>query len=512
MHLGRQRSSALHCEFGEHGRGGHPAIVSGVTDGRHDYLRQIALTRERGCGLAGIRYPDQTRFAFPSAVTCVTTSAGAVLLNPPRSEKLAGLTADQLQALKTLNLGPATILEMPTPERRSNVVTLVDRLTVGGWLTVAVRDQGRDLYSILPFGQPAPRPASLRTDSAAMPPKLSKFAVLHRDSDGFVLEHPLAWCDVRIHDPSLLVLLDGPRRDNQDLPAAVASQFIEDLHWCGILLTDGAEDGTFDRVSWSPPDLWFHRRSTLGERTVTWEHFGPTMWAKGRFPRPPARKTNYPGEPIALLAPDLMAKRTQDPTLTAVLEDRVSTRTFDETHPITVEQLSELLYRTARTRKTQPVADGEELVSRPYPSSGGAYELELYPVVRNVAGLEPGMYHYDSFDHLLRPVAAAESRAVSQLLKPASATLAGGAQPQVLIVMAARSGRIMWTYEQISYATILKDVGVLMQTIYLAATAMGLGACAQGFGDTTAFVAATGVDELQECSVGSIIVGSRAPN
>jgi SagB-type dehydrogenase family enzyme len=70
----------------------------------------------------------------------------------------------------------------------------------------------------------------------------------------------------------------------------------------------------------------------------------------------------------------------------------------------------------------------------------------------------------------------------------------------------------MWTYEQISYAAILKDVGVLMQTIYLAATAMGLGACAQGFGDTTAFVAATGVDELQECNVGSIIVGSRAPN
>lgn len=101
---------------------------------------------------------------------------------------------------------------------------------------------------------------------------------------------------------------------------------------------------------------------------------------------------------------------------------------------------------------------------------------------------------------------------MSQLLKPAAATLTGGAEPQVLVVMAARCGRIMWTYEQIAYAAILKDVGVLMQTIYLAATAMGLGACAQGFGDTAAFVAATGVDELQECSVGSIIVGSPAPN
>jgi SagB-type dehydrogenase family enzyme len=347
-----------------------------------------------------------------------------------------------------------------------------------------------------------------------MPPTLSKFAVLHRDSEGFILEHPLAWCDLRIHHPGLLVLLDGPGQGNHGLPAALAAQFIEDLHWCGILLPAGAEDDKFDTVSWSAPDLWFHRRSTLGERTVTWEHFGPTGWAKDQFPRPPARKTHYPGEPIALLPPDLTAKRTQDPTLTAVLEDRVSTRTFDDTHPITVEQLSELLYRTARSRRTQPqtTAESDELFSRPYPSGGGAYELELYPVVRNVAGLEPGMYHYDSFDHLLRPVAPADSRAVSTLLKPASATLTGGAEPQVLIVMAARSGRIMWTYEQISYATILKDVGVLMQTIYLAATAMGLGACAQGFGHTAAFVAATGVDELQECNVGSIIVGSPTPN
>ncbi|MBO0882349.1 MAG: dehydrogenase, partial [Mycobacterium sp.] len=282
-----------------------------------------------------------------------------MLLNPPRSEKLVSLTVDQLRALKKLNPGPATVSEMGTPACRNDVITLIDRLTVGGWLTVAIRDGDRDLYSILPFGQPTPRPAPLRAHSATMPPKLSKFAVLHRDSEGFILEHPLAWCDLRIHDPSLLVLLDGPGQDNHGLPAAIAAQFVEDLHWCGVLLPAGAEDGKFDTVSWSAPDLWFHRRSTLGERTVTWEHFGPTGWAKGRFPRPPARKPNYPGEPVALRPPDLTAKRAQDPTLTAVLEDRVSTRTFDDTLPITLEQLSELLYRTARSRGTrpQPTAD-----------------------------------------------------------------------------------------------------------------------------------------------------------
>lgn len=449
-------------------------------------------------------YPDHTRFVLRSGATCLTTPTGAVLLNPPRSEKLNRLSAAQLQALKALNLAPAVLSEMAAPPDQSDVGALINRLAMRGWLAVTVRDSGADLYSIMPVGQPPPRPAPLAAQSVV----LSKFSVLHRDSSGFVLEHPLAWCDIRIHDLRLLTLLDGPGTIDPDLPTEVASQFVEDMRWCGHFVGPGAEDASFETRSWSAPDLWFHRRSTLGERTVTWENFGPTKWAKGQFAQPDARKPKYPGEPIALPVPDLAAKRTQDPTLTAVLEDRVSTRTFDDAHPVSIAKLAELLYRTARTRSTQPIGGGEELLSRPYPSGGSLYELELYPVVHNAAGLEPGMYHYDSFDHVLRPVAAADSKAVSALLKPASATLTGGAEPQVVLIMAARCGRIMWTYEQIAYATILKNVGVLMQTIYLAATAMGLGVCAQGFADTAAFVTATGIDELHECSVGSMIIGS----
>ena len=373
--------------------------------------------------LLGITYPDQTSFAFGSRVTCLTTPVVAVLLNPPRSEKLTRLTAGQLQALRTLNVGPATVSKLAKSTTASEIEALIDRLLAGGWLTVTVRDGGKDCYSLLPFGQPAARPAPLGSRSVAF----SKFAILHRDSEGFVLEHPMAWCDVRIHDPRLLVLFAGPDQVDSAVQAAVASLFLADLQWCGMFVPADDEDRSFETLSWSPPDLWFHRCSTLGQRTVNWEHFGPTKWAKGRFPQPPARATSYPGEPIALVVPDLAAKRTQDPTLTTVLEDRVSTRKFDDAHPITVEQLAELLYRTARTRTTRLVDDGEGLGSRPYPSAGGLYELELYPVVGNIVGLEPGMYHYDSFDHVLRPVAAADSPAVSQLMKPASAMVPGSA-------------------------------------------------------------------------------------
>ncbi|MCV7095148.1 SagB family peptide dehydrogenase [Mycobacterium kubicae] len=456
-----------------------------------------------------VTYPGDTTFAFRFGVTCVVRRDGALLLDPPHRVQLTDLTKIEVQALERLSHGPATISEISSneqPAEAGEIAALIDDLATTGWLAVAVRHEGQQCYSILPFGEPPEWPVGPELRSLAM----SKFAIVHRDSDGFVIEHPLTWCDVRVHDCRLLTLLDGTAAVCSGLPAAVTSRFIEDLRWSGILVPVGQEEAQFETLSWSAPDLWFHRRSTLGERTITWEHFGPTKWAKGRFRQPPARRKSYPGEPFRLPVPDLAAKRLRDPTLTAVLEDRVSTRSFDEAHPITADQVGELLYRAARTRRTQPSGDAEQLLSRPYPSAGSVYELELYPVIRNVAGLSPGMYHYDSFDHSLRLVASADSTAVSQLIAPAAATLAGGAEPQALIVMAARCGRIMWTYEQLAYATILKDVGVLMQTIYLAATAMGIGACAQGYGDTSAFVAATGVDELQECSVGSMVIGSPA--
>ncbi|AYE96831.1 dehydrogenase [Mycobacterium paragordonae] len=452
------------------------------------------------------RYPDETRFAFRPGVTCMTTGAGAVLLKPPHSEKLARLSAQQMTALKTLNLGPATVTELAGAGAAREIDALIDHLANRGYLTVTACAEGTDLYSLIPFGQPPARPEPTPDGSTVM----SKFAVLHSDSAGLVLENPLGWCDVRIHQPRLLPLLGGRASDCPDLPAPLVTQFIADLHWAGALVRPDDET-SFEAQSWAAPDLWFHRRSTLGQRIVTWDDFGPTKWAKGRFPQPPGRRTPYPGEPVVLPVPDLNARRSQDPPLAAVIEDRVTTRAFDDERPITAGQLGELLYRTARTRSTQAVDAGEELLSRPYPAGGGLYELEIYPVVRSVTGLEPGVYHYDSFDHALHPVAAADAPATAQLTRPAAATLSGGAEPQVLLVIAARGGRVMWTYEQIAYATILKNVGVLMQTIYLAATAMGLGVCAQGFSDTAAFTAATGVDERQECSVGSIIVGSRTP-
>ena len=57
------------------------------------------------------------------------------------------------------------------------------------------------------------------------------------------------------------------------------------------------------------------------------------------------------------------------------------------------------------------------------------------------------------------------------------------------------------------YAAQLKNVGVIYQSLYLAVTAMGLGGCALGLGNSDRFCEMTGLDWWQESSVGEFIFG-----
>jgi SagB-type dehydrogenase family enzyme len=96
------------------------------------------------------------------------------------------------------------------------------------------------------------------------------------------------------------------------------------------------------------------------------------------------------------------------------------------------------------------------------------------------------------------------------LLRDAARPAALTDLPQVVITIAARFQRLSWKYESIAYSVLLKDVGVLYQTMYLVATAMALAPCALGGGDSDLFAAAAGLDYYSETSVGEFLLGSRA--
>jgi SagB-type dehydrogenase family enzyme len=102
------------------------------------------------------------------------------------------------------------------------------------------------------------------------------------------------------------------------------------------------------------------------------------------------------------------------------------------------------------------------------------------------------------------------SHELDGLLTRAKFAMDAPAAPQILITIAARFGRISWKYSSLAYALILKDVGVLIQTLYLMATDMDLGACAIGSVNINLFAKMTGIEFHIEGPVGQIAIGRGA--
>jgi SagB-type dehydrogenase family enzyme len=144
--------------------------------------------------------------------------------------------------------------------------------------------------------------------------------------------------------------------------------------------------------------------------------------------------------------------------------------------------------------------------ARPYPSGGGGWELELYLAVDKCDGLARGFYHYDAGGHALVPIGV-RAHEFDALLAGAEFAMGAPAPPQILITIAARFGRMSWKYSSIAYALILKDVGVLAQTLYLIATDMGLGGCAIGTANIDLFAKMTGIEFHVEGPVGQFAIG-----
>ena len=116
--------------------------------------------------------------------------------------------------------------------------------------------------------------------------------------------------------------------------------------------------------------------------------------------------------------------------------------------------------------------------------------------VDRCTGLASGIYHYDPVAHQLHRLVG-RTASVERLLRDAQHAAALPSLPQVVIILASRFQRLSWKYRGMAYATTLKNVGVLYQTMYLVATAMGLAPCALGGGDSALFAEAVGANSLE---------------
>ncbi|KPI02545.1 SagB-type dehydrogenase domain containing protein-containing protein [Actinobacteria bacterium OV450] len=481
----------------------------------------VSATVAVAAAAGGQPRPDMSALAFREGVRVTAEDDGVRVQSPWAAFVLGRLTDGTRAAVHRLAgepVPPAVLLAGCTAAERTQVLRIVDRL--GFLITRSVLAQGRPLARI----EATSRTASYRPVSvpAPAPLRLSKFALCRSYSGAFVLESPLTPHRVLLLDPASRAVVgalgDCVRAADlapADVPAESVAELLEHLagagfvdvgEWAGGQARFAADE---DEVleQWDFHDLLFHSRSRAGRHD---EPFGGIFPYEGRIEPRPAVEPAPAGPFIELHRPALDDVLAADPALTTVLEGRTSVRQYGE-KPMTVRQLGEFLYRTARVRSAYgPRPDQKmpyEATSRPYPCGGAAYELELYLTVRRCEGLAEGVYHYDPVGHRLRLVNEnAGDR--SAMLYLASVATGGIAVPDVLVTMTSRFQRLSWKYRGIAYAVTLKHAGVLYQTMYLVATAMGLAPCGLGSGDADLAARVLGLDYLRESSVGEFMLGS----
>ncbi len=475
-----------------------------------------------------------------SAILC---DDGIIVASPTRKVALRPVSPVFRQALLRFE---------PPGEDEKNLVSLaadgedgmarwfyfVNRLVRRGMICYDVYADGINLATLTPISLdfvPASMPLS--------PTKryvLSRFAYMHREGSSAVLESPLAHCRITLNDgraAAVVARLASPGSvDELALEYCTPTGAMDGMHCLSadavagtmaLLLRAGMiqevtesglapEDEGPDLRTWAFHDLLFHARSRKGRTDAL---HGATYRFAGRMDSPPACKQPPAGEFRELHRPDLARLEHEDPPFAKVQALRRSTRSFDRERPLTDRQLGEFLYRVARICSHREIAADTpagpiemEVASRPYPSGGSLYEIEFYVAINRCAHLPVGLHYYDPARHGLIDMKSNRTDVTDLLIDAGGSTGIAKHELQVLVILAARVPRLAWKYESIAYSLILKHVGVLFQSMYLTATAMGLGACAVGGGDSDLFARAAGIRCAAETSVGEFLLGSLQPS
>jgi oxazoline/thiazoline dehydrogenase len=428
------------------------------------------------------------------------------------------VNASVLQALDVLAIRKVSedelckILVQKNREKQLyNFYYILQQLTNIGAICYTIQGPLEELVTLIPLSPL--RVKGHKTVPSTKRFMLSRFAYLRCRDKTFLLHSPLTnWIAVLQSSDifRLLIKLRVPY-SLQELKKEfryLGNRRLEVL-WNFLILTKFLQTNRRESPSllqWEFHDLVFHSQSRMGKRD---NRYGATYRFKNKTKAPPAVKSIAWKKRYRLYKPDINKIKKSDARLTDVLEKRKSIRSSDENNPISLVQLGEFLYRTARVKKVSHLQRPYqfEYATRPYPGAGGCYELEIYPVIRTCRGVPAGLYYYEAKNHQLCKVSELTPSANLLLYDALKAT--GEVTPQVLLCISARFPRVFWKYEGMAYAAILKDVGVLYQTMYLVATAMGLSCCALGGGNSDLFAESAAVDYYSETTVGEFMIGSK---
>ncbi len=194
--------------------------------------------------------------------------------------------------------------------------------------------------------------------------------------------------------------------------------------------------------------------------------------------------------------PSLFVQRNN---LRNLLLKRSSYRNFSK-KSVSLKQLSEILYYSAGTIRK---SEGE--LHRSYPSGGGKYPIEIYPLVLFGKDIDSGVYHFNPFTHsleiLLSPMENDEIARIwmsQNWFKKAS----------IILILTAVYTRTTEKYGKKGLPFPLIEAGHIGQNIYLLAQDMKIGCCAIGQLNEKAIVNLLDINIFEEYPVYYIALGN----
>lgn len=164
--------------------------------------------------------------------------------------------------------------------------------------------------------------------------------------------------------------------------------------------------------------------------------------------------------------------------LDALLARRVTCRNYDLSQNLSFADFGTAMYRAFGARAVDEYAPGIFLLKKGAPSAGGLHPVEAYVLVQRVDGIVPGLYHYHPAAHALERIREMNPDELTALAKVCLGGQPYFAEAHVVIALAGRFVRNFWKYRNHAkaYRAVILDAGHLSQTLYLAATELGLGA------------------------------------
>lgn len=186
---------------------------------------------------------------------------------------------------------------------------------------------------------------------------------------------------------------------------------------------------------------------------------------------------------------------------------RASGRAFGS-DPLPAADLAALLYLGNGVSRTARPGDGLPTYRRNAANAGNLGSIEIFPIVLAVAGVEPGLYHFDSVRHDLVCLRAGRFR---DWLRERVLHQVEFADAAVALVLTSALGRLRAKYGERCLRFGFLDAGHVSENIYLAGAGLGLQVCATaGFVDAE-LDAALGLDGLDIAPVLVLLAGPPRP-